>query len=187
MLDDAQIVALYWARSEDAIRETRDKYESYLLKIAYNVLSDSEESGECVNSTYFKAWNAMPPHRPQILRTFLARIARQTAIDRYRRMHAHRRQASQYTQSLSELSELLPGGETPEEKLDAKALGEALNRFLRTLPAKTRTLFLCRYFYFDSLKDAAQAAGMREAAAKSALFRARKALREYLEKEGFAL
>ena len=186
-MQDEQIVALYWARDEAAIRETKEKYEDYLLKIAYNILYDSEESGECVNRTYYAAWNTMPPHKPEKLSTFLGRITRHTAIDTYRRLHAAKRQTSQYALSLSELSECVSGGQEPENVLDADALRAALNAFLHTLPDRTRRLFLCRYYYFDSLSDAAKACGMRESAAKSLLHRTRAALKAYLEKEGFAL
>ena len=184
-MKDEQIVALYWDRNEDAIRETARKYGTYLSKIAYNVLSDLEDSKECVNDTYLKAWNSMPTHRPSVLSSYLGKIARQLSIDVFRKKRAQKRYASEYTLSLSELDDSFSDGSNTEQKVDAILLDEAVNTFLRTLPEDARNTFIGRYFFFDSLKDVADYCGMTESRAKSMLYRIRQSLRAYLEKEGF--
>ena len=90
-MEDAAIVALYWERKESAIKETSDKYGRYLMKIAWNILADREDAEESVNDTYLHAWNAMPPHRPQVLSTFLGKITRHLSIDIYRKRHSAKR------------------------------------------------------------------------------------------------
>lgn len=185
-MEDSEIVALYWARREAAIEHTAQKYGAYLEKIACNVLLDREDSRECVNDTYLRAWNSMPTQRPSVLATYLGRIVRGLAIDCYRRRTSAKRAPSTYALSLSELREVC-GGESPEDALEAKRLGETLNRFLRTLSPQARALFLGRYYYFDSLKEAAAYCAMGEAKAKSLLHRTRVKLRAYLEEEGYSL
>ena len=186
-MKDTEIVALYWDRNEDAICQTQQKYGAYLSKIAYNIVSEFEDSRECVNDTYLKAWNSMPTHRPDVLSTYLGKITRQLSIDVFRKKHSAKRYASEYAISLDELGDCFSDGNTPEKALDAKMLGEAINRFLRTLPDDARNTFIGRYYFFDSLKDVAAYCGMSESKAKSMLYRTRQSLKAYLVKEGFDL
>ena len=186
-MKDAEIVALYWDRNEAAIQQTEQKYAAYLSKVAYNILSDFEDSRECVNDTYLKAWNSMPPHSPCVLSTYLGKITRQLSIDMFRKKHSTKRYASEYALSLDELGDSFSDGTTPEQVLDAKKLDEAINHFLRTLPHEARNAFIGRYYFFDSLKDVAGYCGMSEAKAKSMLYRTRQSLKAYLVKEGFDL
>ena len=186
-MKDSEIVALYWGRNEDAIQQTEQKYGAYLSKVAYNILSDFEDSRECVNDTYLKAWNSMPTHRPSILSTYLGKIARQISIDIFRKKNSAKRNASEYAVSLDELGDSFADDDTPEQAFDAKLLDDAVNRFLRTLPNDARNIFIGRYYFFDSLKDVAGYCGMSEAKAKSMLYRTRQSLKAYLIKEGFDL
>lgn len=186
-MEDHAIVALYWDRNERAITETANKYERYLTKIAWNILANHEDSEESVNDTYLHAWNAMPPHRPSLLATFLGKITRQLSIDIYRRRHSQKRAGSEYAASVDELAELIPGGEKPDEIFEGKELAGQIDAFLRGLSAEARNLFLCRYYYMDPLQEAAAALGMTEAKAKTLLFRTRQKLKEYLGKEGYAV
>ena len=182
---DDEIVALYWQRSEDAIRETAAKYHGYLTGIARRVLSDAEDSEECVNDTYLAAWNSMPEHRPDVLSTYLGKITRQISIDVFRKRSSRKRYASEYALSLSELEDSLSGGSMPEQVFDEKQLDAAVNAFVRSLPERTRRVFIGRYYFFDPVKTVAAYCGVSESSAKSILFRTRLRLKEYLEKEGF--
>ena len=184
-MKDEQIVALYWDRNEDAIRETEQKYGAYLSKIAYNILSDFEDSKECVNDTYLKAWNSMPTHRPSVLSSYLGKIARQLSIDVFRKKHALKRYASEYSLSLSELGDSFSDDSDPEREVDAILLDEAVNAFLRTRSEEARNTFIGRYYFFDSLKSIADYCGMPETTVKSMLYRTRQELKAYLVKEGF--
>ncbi len=186
-MTDENIVALYWERDEAAVVETQQKYERYLTKIAYNILNNMEDSLECVNDTYLRAWKAIPPHRPQVLSTFLAKITRRVSIDMIRKRTREKRIPTEYTYSLAELEDCIPDNSMVEGKMDAELLGIAINQYLRTLPEETRHLFICRYFFLDSLKEAAKYCGIKEAKAKTLLYRARCGLKAYLEKEGFFL
>lgn len=186
-MKDEEIVSLYWERKEEAISETANKYSAYLSKIAYHILFDYEDAQECVNDTYLKAWNSMPVHRPQVLSSYLGRITRQLSIDLFRRKNSAKRRPSQYMISLTELEDCIASGPDPEQQLDADLLDEAMNRFLRELPEETRTVFVGRYFFFDPLKEVAAYCGITEGKTKSILFRTRKKLKEFLEKEGFTV
>ena len=186
-MEDEKIVSLYWDRDERAIGETEAKYDRYLTKIAMNILSNYEDSRESVNDTYLAAWNSMPPHRPTVLSTYLAKITRRLSIDIFRGRTRLKRQGSEYAISLSELGECVSGGNTTEEIVNVKLLADAIGIYLRTLPADARNLFLCRYYFLDSLKEAARECGMTEAKAKSLLHRTRLGLKAHLRKEGFEL
>lgn len=184
-MEDSLIVELYWKRDESAIRETESKYERYLTKIAYNVLSDLEDSRESVNETYFKAWNSMPPHRPDLLSAYLGKITRQLSIDIYRKKNCARRRGSEYDISLSELEECVSDGSTPEQETELLELADAISTYLRTLPEKSRDVFVCRYFFLDSIQEIAAFNGVSGSNIKSLLHRTRLGLKKYLEKEGF--
>ena len=186
-MEDEQIVDLYWQRNEQAIAETDGKYGPYLMKIARNVLEDPEDSRESVNDTYFAAWNSMPPQRPSILSAYLAKLTRCTAIDRFRQRTRIKRGGGEYVLSLSELEGICSGGNTTERAVDGRLLGEAINRFLRTLTPQARRAFIGRYYFMDPMAEVARYCGMSESKAKSMLHRTRGKLKTYLEKEGFDL
>lgn len=186
-MEDSAIVDLYWERNESAIKETSDKFGRYLTKIAWNILADRRDAEESVNDTYLHAWNAMPPHRPAVLSTFLGKITRHISIDIYRRRHSAKRGGSEYALSLEELSDCVQGEGGPEEALDAEELANHISHFLRGLSPDARKLFLRRYYYFDPVADAASSLGMSEGRAKTLLFRTRRKLKEYLGKEGYIL
>ena len=186
-MEDEKIVSLYWDRDERAIGETEEKYDRYLTKIAMNILNNYEDSRESVNDTYLAAWNSMPPHRPSVLSTYLAKITRRLSIDIFRHRNREKRKGSEYAISLSELGDCVSGGNTTEEIINVKLLADAIGIYLRTLPEEARTLFIGRYYFLDSLKEAAAYCGMTESKAKSLLHRTRLGLKEYLIKEGFDL
>ena len=186
-MTDEKIVSLYWDRDESAIAATQEKYGHYLTKIAYNILQDMEDSAESVNDTYMYAWKSIPPHRPNVLSTYLAKITRRVSIDIFRKKHREKRIPSEMVSSLSELEECISDTDSTEHMLEAKTLANAISTYLKTLSKEARTLFVCRYFYLDSLKDAAKYCGMTEAKAKSMLYRIRCGLKEYLSQEGYQL
>lgn len=184
-MTDEKIVELYWERDEAAIAETQQKYGHYLTKIAYNILHNVEDSQESVNDTYMHTWKSIPPHRPNVLSTYLAKITRRVSIDIFRKKHREKRIPSEYTSSLSELEECISDRNTTEGAMDAEFLGKAISEYVKGLPKEGRCLFVCRYFYLDSLKESAEYCGMSEAKAKSMLYRIRCGLKEYLKQEGY--
>ena len=186
-MDDRTIIRLYWNRDEQAIPATAEKYGRYCGAIAKNIVGSMEDAEECVNDTYLQAWNSIPPHRPSVLSTYLAKITRRISIDIFRGRTRQKRQGSEYALSLTELGECVSGGNTTEEIVNVKLLADAIGIYLRTLPEEARNLFLSRYYFLDSLKEAAACCGMTEGKAKSLLHRTRLGLKEYLRKEGFDL
>ncbi|MBR0447135.1 MAG: RNA polymerase sigma factor [Clostridia bacterium] len=186
-MTDERIVELYWQRDESAIEQTTRQYGDVLLRLAYRILADLGESEETVNDTYLKAWHTMPPQKPSRLGAFLSKITRELAIDRYRRRKAEKRAASEYALSLEELGECVPGGESPDENLDAHQLAQVIGTYLATLKPAARETFLRRYFYAESLQETAEAMGASLSWVKSTLHRVRLGLRTYLEKEGYGV
>ena len=181
------IVDLYWQREEKAIRETEKKYEGYLMCIAYHILADTEDSKESVNDTYFKAWNSMPPHKPAALSAYLGKITRQVSIDIYRKRKSVKRRTSEYAIALSELGECVTDGNTPWKTLELQMLADAISVYLRKLPSQMCNVFLCRYFFGDSIREIAEYFGVSESKIKSMLYRMRCSLKKYLEEEGFVI
>lgn len=186
-MEDEQIVNLYWNRDEEAIRETEIKYDRYLTKIAYNILCDREDSRESVNDTYLAAWNSMPPHRPGVLSTYLAKLTRRLSITRFRYRTREKRRESEYALSLEELSDCISAGNTTEDLVNLKHLADTIGIWLRLQSEEARNAFLGRYYFLDSLKEVAAYCGMSESKCKSLLYRLRLDLRAYLEKEGFTV
>ncbi len=150
-MEDNRIVDLYWARSEDAITETSEKYGKYCYAIAYNILSNAEDADESVNDTYLDAWHNMPPHRPAILSTFLGKITRRISIDKWRWRTADKRGGDEVSLVLDELSECVPSNLSVEDSVIAGELSVQINRFLGTLAPTERQVLLCRYWYLDPI------------------------------------
>ena len=186
-MQDYEIVDLYWKRDEGAIAETEKKYAKYLSKIAYNILYDYEDSKETVNETYLRAWNSMPTNRPANLATYLGKITRQLSIDIYRMKNREKRKASEYSVSLDELKEILSTGNTTEKQVDARNLAKYIGEYLQTISSQNRVIFVCRYYYMDSIRDISKQCGMSESKVKSILYRTRLGLKSHLEKEGIWL
>lgn len=184
-MEDQQIVALYWAREDGAIRETAAKYGGYCHSIAYNILHSREDSEECVNDTYMEAWNAMPPHCPSVLSTFLGKITRRLSIDRWRSKNRIKRGGGEVILALEELEECVAGSGDVARELEQKELAQAINAFLDTLPAVERRIFLSRYWYMDPIRDIALRQGFSRSKVTSMLHRLRAKLRQQLEKEGY--
>lgn len=181
-LDDEKIVELYYGRSETAISETEARFGGYLLSIAKGITGSHEDAEECVNDTYLRAWNSIPPARPAHFGAFLARIVRNIALDRISRRDAQKRGGGELTLMLSELEETLP--DTEGEAVESGELSAIIDSFLRELGARERAVFVRRYFYADSVADIARGGGMSYRNVTSMLHRTRKKLRARLEKEG---
>lgn len=180
-MEDKKIVALYWERNESAISESEAKYGKYCYSVAYNILHSHEDSEECLDDTWVGAWRAMPPERPSKLSSFLARITRNVAIDRYRRYSAEKRSA-ELDMAIDEFWECIPSGDAPiDEELGLK---EAINGFLAGLEPKARVIFMRRYWYSMSVKDIAESMHISETHVSVVLHRTRSKFKEYLTKEG---
>lgn len=185
-MTDREIVALYWKRSEEAIACTMQKYGRYLLRLAQNILHIHEEAEECVNETYLSAWNQLPPDKPEKLLPYLGRISRCLALNRYDYLTAQKR-SMDFTLQLSELENILSAPDTPQQQYERAELAAAISDFLRTQSEEDRNLFLRRYWYSDPIRDIAERYSLRENTVKSRLLRTRQRLKDYLEKEGYAL
>ncbi len=183
-MDDSEIIELYFQRSEEAVTQTASKYGKYCYKIAYHILSSQEDSEESVNDTYLAAWNTMPPRRPNILSAFLGKLTRYISLDRWKKRSAQKRGGGQVALSLEELEECISGGDDPEKEVDRKELLRYLNRFLDALPETHRKVFVCRYWYLESIPEIAARFGFSESKVTAMLHRLREKLRARLQLEG---
>ena len=184
-MEDKQILDLYFSRNEEAIAQTERKYGPYCYRIAYNILTNREDAEESVSDTYMAAWRAIPPRRPSILSTFLGKITRHIAIDRWRAGNASRRGGGETALALEELEDCIAGTWDVELQYQRKELVRAYQRFLDALPSEERRVFLCRYWYVDSVEDIGKKFGFSQSKVKSMLYRTRIKLRDQLAKEGF--
>lgn len=183
-MNDDEIIELYWQRSESAISESEQKYGGYCGTIARNILHSAEDAEECVNDTWTKAWNTMPPSRPNRLSVFLGRITRGLAIDRWRSCSAKKRGGGELSLCLDELAECVSDGSSISEDF---VLKDAIDRFLRGLKPEEAQLFLLRYWYMQPINKIAQSRSMSEGAVKMRLSRTRAALKSFLETEGIEI
>ncbi|MCQ2409798.1 MAG: sigma-70 family RNA polymerase sigma factor [Clostridia bacterium] len=183
-MDDKKIIKLFWDRNEQAISETDNKYGRYCRTVAINILGNTEDASECVNDTYLKTWNSLPPHRPERLSVFLGKIVRNLSFDRYSYNTAQKRGGSQTEAVLDELEECIPAGNT-EDECDERMLTSELNSFLGELKKRERDVFVSRYWYAERISDIALGMNMTENSVSVMLNRTRKKLCVYLAKRGY--
>lgn len=183
-MTDEKIVNLYWARSENAIEETSNKYGSFCYSIAYGILRNHADSEECVNDTYLGAWSSMPTERPVKLAPFLGKITRNLSINKYNYYTAKKRGGTQVPLILEELLECVSGQNDTENIVDTIHFEKVINDYLSELNKNIRGYFICRYWYAMSIKEISKKYGTSQNNVKVALHRTRKALKEILEKEG---
>ena len=186
-MDDRQILKLFEERSEAAISETAAKYGKYCHTIAYNILCNEEDTEECVNDTYLKAWDSIPPQVPHKLSAFLGKITRNLTLDKYRYYSREKRNNGQTALALEELLDCIPATDSTEQAVSDKFLVEVLNRFLEELPEEKRKIFMKRYWYLHSVQEIAEEFAVSESKVKMTLLRTRSKLKQVLEKEGIYL
>ena len=181
-MDDLSIIELYFARDEQAIKETDTKYGKLCHSIAYNILNNNEDSEECVNDTYIGVWNAIPPTRPNNVMAFVCRITRNLSLKRIEAMARQKRSQATIV-SLDELAEVLPD-ENIAEGIGDEDIGKAISDFLRNEKEDLRNVFIRKYYFFDSIGDIAKRYGFTESKVKNMLYHTRNKLKEHLIKEG---
>lgn len=182
--DDARIVELYWQRDEEAISLTSEKYGSFLFSSAFNILQDRLDCEECVNDTYLKVWNSIPPARPRSFIAFIAELVRNTALDMYRKRMSKKRVPTELTVSMEELAETLGEGLADVHDED---LGIAVRAFVKSLAERERFVFIGRYYFARPVSDIAKELGVSDSAVYKELKNLRDKMRVYLEKEGVCL
>ena len=183
-MDDAAIVNLYWARSENAIAETAAKYGKYCRTISYNILANADDADECVNDTYLKAWNSMPDHRPSHLAPYLAKLTRWLSLNRLRDGNSLKRGGGEIFMVLDELAETLDSGNDTEKEMEIRELNRAVQEMLDRLGRTERDVFLGRYWFAASISEIAEKSGFTESKIKTMLYRTRKKLSAQLKEDG---
>lgn len=182
-MEDQKIVELYWQRDNNAIQETKNKYGNFLFKIAQNILKNKQDAEECENDTYLAAWDAMPPNKPQWLSAFLGKITRNLSFKKLRAANTQKRGKNNTPFPLDELYDTISISHAFEKDIEASELADALNSFLDSLKIDERRIFICRYWYCDSISDIAQQFGFSQSKVKMTLLRIRQKLLEHLNKE----
>ncbi len=185
-MEDVKIIELFWERSEQAIKETAQKYGGYCKMIALNILLNQEDADECVNDTYLQTWNSIPEQRPSIFSAYLAKITRNLSLNKFKRKAAAKRGGNTVSLLLSELDDCLPDTKASTIPEDGE-IAKLISTFLRSIDTQSRLIFVRRYWYADSTEKIAKLFKSSESKIKSNLFRSRKKLKLYLEKEGVAI
>lgn len=186
-MKDKDIIQLYLDRNPKALSATAKKYGNYCTSIAKNILGNQEDAEECVNDTYLNTWNSIPPNHPTNLSSFLGKITRNLAFNKYKHNHVKKRGNGETSVVLDELAECISGSDNVEQELDRQELIQTINSFLDTLSPQKRSLFICRYWYSDSISSIAKRFGMTVGNVSTTLNRLRKKLKEYLSERGFEL
>lgn len=184
-MEDNEIVRLFLERNEDALSAASVKYKNYCFAIALNILGSREDAEECFNDTLLKAWDLIPPHKPKVLSTFLGKITRNIAIDRHRQTLAEKRGGGEAAMAFDELAEIISGNLDVESEMERGELLREINDFLGRLPAQKRNIFMCRYWYYDSIRNIATAFGLSESNVSVILNRTRHKLRDHLKRKGY--
>ncbi len=186
-MEDEKIVALFWARKESALSALAEKYGEYCFCIANRILENRQDAEEAVNEAYWNAWNAMPPHRPEALAHFIAKLTRCAALKLWRKHHTEKRGGGAVTTALEELAECIPGHTQIEDALKEAELTKLLNTFLAALPPKQRQVFVLRYWHLFSIAQISAHMGYSESKTKSMLYHLRRKLLTQLKKDGVFL
>lgn len=184
-MNDSQIIELYWNRNTKAISASMEQYGAYCFSVAYGILDDAQDSEECVNDTWLRAWNAIPPTRPTVLKVFFAKITRHLSFDRYKARKSLKRGGGDTMLVLEELAECIADESNVEGQVNAKELGEVINQFVLSLSEREQNLFVRRYFFSEPIKVIADRYEMNENYVNVTLSRIRKRLRSHLSKEGY--
>lgn len=183
-MEDSRLIEMYFERSEAAVASTAEKYGKYCTTVCLNVLGNREDADECVNDTYMKVWNSIPPTKPSNFKAFIGKIARNLAINRYEYLSAEKRGGGQVHEVLDELDFAIPARSDVEGEIEKRETAGLINKFLGGLAPEKRKLFVRRYWYLSPVKEIADMYGMSESNVKTSLKRIRDDLREYLLKEG---
>ena len=181
MLSDDEIVALYWARNENAIAQTDLKYRTYLLKIANNIVRDLQDSEECLKDTYLSAWNTIPPERPYLLKAYLSTLMRNIAISLYRKQQSQKRMAQSQALSLSDLEDVLADAENTR---NVQALALVIDEYLSELSGEQRYIFLGRYYYGKTISQIANELRVSQSKVNKQIAYLKQTLKQKLAKEG---
>ncbi len=183
-MEDEKIVELLLERNEEGIVQMQKKYNKYCSAVAKRIVANYEDAEECVNDTWLRAWNSIPPRQPENLAGYLAKIVRNLAISCYKKQHTIKRGGDSVTMALDELSDCISDGKRVEERMERRVLTDAITVFLRGKEEVKRNMFIQRYFYLMEVKEIAMRFQMKENTVKSILYRMRKELGKYLRKEG---
>lgn len=184
-MEDAKIIDLYFARSEEAICQTDAVYGKRLFSLADRILRNAQDSEESVSDTYLKTWETIPPKRPAYFYAYLAKICRSFALGKLDWKAAAKRKAD--VVSLTDEMALCIPDQRKEAEMSAKEIGRAMNGFLENLSQESRVIFLRRYWFCDSIAEIAERYGISESKVKMRLHRTRKQLADFLNKEGITV
>lgn len=183
-MEDREIIALFNSRSDNAVKAASEKFGRLCKKIIFNILNNKEDCEECENDTYMKLWNTIPPQQPQSLTAYIARIAKTTALNKYRDNHRQKRGGTEANLVFDELEEFTPSGLNVQRQAEGKEAVEAVNAFLEQLPKEKRIIFVRRYWFCHSVKDIAADFNLTETNTSVILNRTKAALKAYLQERG---
>ena len=182
-MEDEKIIDLFFARSEQGIRELDNQYGAICRSLSYNIVNNRQDAEECVNDAYLGVWNTVPPARPSPLLAYLCRIVRNLSLKAYWKKNAAKR-SSVYTIAMEEIEACVADRKTVEDEIEARELARIMEAFLDTLTLENRVIFMRRYWFSDSCRDIAGLMGLTEKNISVRLTRIRQKMRQYLMERG---
>ena len=182
---DEEIVSEYWARDQQAIEDTSARFGETVYRVCRRILRDPQTAKECVNDVYLKAWSSIPPNRPNDLAAYLSVIARSTAVDRLRLETRGKRVKDGLSASLDDFQDLLSSDDDVADELEAKELSHALERFLRGVSRRERTVFIKRFYFACTVSEIVSETGIPRSVVYKTLKRLKQELKTFLEQEGY--
>ena len=183
VLSDKDIVALFNERDEKALSAVSSKYGSYCETVVRNILHDPQDTEECLNDTWLKAWESIPPEKPRNLGGFLVKIAKNISLNRYSLQHTQKRGSGEIPLVMDELSECVADKNNVEKTFEQKLITNAVNEFLKTLSPEKRDIFVLRYWYCLPVAEIARKVGLNRSNTSVILSRTRRGLTAYLKKK----
>ena len=183
-MDDDKIIEMFFKRDEKALAHTEDKYSLYCRSVAAHILNSKEDTEEALNDTWLAAWNAIPPHKPEHLKTFLAKLTRNISLNKVRSDKALKRGSAEVRVVFEEIEEWLTAEDDTECKISEQVTADSINDFLAGISETERNVFVRRYWYMQPISEIAEYHGFSESKVKSMLFRLRKRLYAKMKKEG---
>ncbi len=183
-MNDNEIIDLFFKRSEQAISELSQKYNSKCMSVSFGILGNYQDAEECVNDAYLGTWKAIPPNRPNPLLTFVLKIVRNISLKKLNYNSAQKRN-KHYSVHFDELDESLSDDTLIEECLEIKESAKLVESFIRTLSRENRLIFIRRYWFFDTYEAIAYQTQLSEGAIRTRLSRLRKKMNDYLNEKGF--
>lgn len=153
-----------------------DEYSSLIFHVAFNIVHDAALAEDVMQDTIIKAWRNQSQFRgDSSVKTWLVRIARNSAIDVLRRQREQPTRRGEVPDAIDDSAE-----NDTERVAQGRFAMSDLAKALAELDELSRTIVILREVNAMSYSDIAEALEIAEPTVKTRLMRARRSLQESL-------